>query len=106
MDQNRDTVLIASKFLGNGVCGVDLAGAEALYKTKDYKEFFEFAKEQNVTYRELRNLNPWIQNSKLTVVSGKTYILKLPVNSAENYKTLLDGCSNPYQKIDGNVETR
>lgn len=58
-----------------------------------------FAQEHNVTYRELRNLNPWIRNNKLTVPSGKTYTIKLPENPAENYKNLFKNCDNPYLKI-------
>ena len=50
MDQNRETITVASKYLDKGVCGVDLAGAEALFKTADYKEFFEYAKERKVPF--------------------------------------------------------
>lgn len=50
MDDNRDTITVASKYLDKGVGGVDLAGAEALYATDDYKEFFEYAKERNVPF--------------------------------------------------------
>lgn len=50
MKQNYETVDIAKKYLGKGVCAVDLAGAEALYKTKEYKEIFEYARENNIPF--------------------------------------------------------
>lgn len=50
MDQNRETITVASKFLDKGVGGVDLAGAEGLYPTKDYKEFFEYAKDKHIPF--------------------------------------------------------
>ncbi|MCQ2978366.1 MAG: adenosine deaminase [Clostridia bacterium] len=50
MDKNRDTITVASKYLDKGVAGIDLAGAEGLYPTKDYEEFFEYAKERHVPF--------------------------------------------------------
>lgn len=49
-DKNIETVKLAKKYLGNGVCAIDLAGAEGLYKTSDYKYIFDLAKELNVPY--------------------------------------------------------
>ncbi len=40
---NMDTVKIASTTRKNGVVAVDLAGAEALFPTADYRELFEYA---------------------------------------------------------------
>ena len=50
IDENRDTIVLASKYLDKGVGGIDLAGAEALYPTSDYKELFEFAKERHIPF--------------------------------------------------------
>lgn len=51
-DQNRtenmETVIVAEKFLGNGVCAVDLAGNEAAYPTEIFKDVFAVAKEKNI----------------------------------------------------------
>ncbi len=66
----------------------------------------DFAKMHNVTYRELRDLNPWIRNNKLTVPAGKTYTLKIPVKPAENYKDLYKNCNNPFLKIGDTVPTK
>jgi len=46
--ENLETIYIAKKYLELGVGGVDLAGAEALFKTSDYKEVFEQAKKLGV----------------------------------------------------------
>ncbi len=87
--------------------GVNICPAE-MYQPipcRDYQttvsipDLVKFAKDHNVTYREIRELNPWIKNTKLTVASGKTYTLKLPVNSKDGYKTLFQNCKNPYLVI-------
>lgn len=62
-----------------------------------------WAQEHGVTYRELRNLNPWIRNNKLAVPAGKTYVLQLPEKSGENYKTLFKNLDNPFLKIGDSV---
>lgn len=41
--ENMETVHLGEKYLGDGVCGIDLAGAEALYPTEDFRELFEHA---------------------------------------------------------------
>ncbi len=45
---NQTTLELAEEFLGNGVVGVDLAGAEGLFPTGDYLELFSFAREKNI----------------------------------------------------------
>lgn len=47
---NKETIDVAKNFLGNGVCCADLAGAEAIFPTSDYKDLFTYAAEQNVPY--------------------------------------------------------
>lgn len=47
---NRETIDVTGKFLGKGVCCADLAGAEALFPTADYKQLFAYAAEQGVPY--------------------------------------------------------
>ena len=46
--ENRETIDIAKKYLQSGVGGVDLAGAEAIFKTQDYRAVFEYAKNLGV----------------------------------------------------------
>ena len=64
-----------------------------------------FAKEHGVTYRELRNLNPWIKNNKLTVASGKSYTLKLPEKASQSYKRMIKKCENPFLKIGESLDS-
>ena len=47
---NRETIDVTKKYLGKGVCCADLAGAEALFPTSDYKELFAYAAQQGVPY--------------------------------------------------------
>lgn len=49
-DINLKTVEVAKKYLNKGVVAIDLAGAEALYPTSDYKYIFDYAKELNIPY--------------------------------------------------------
>jgi len=46
--RSLQTVATAKKYLGKGVCGLDLAGAEALYPTKDYEYIFKLAKKHGI----------------------------------------------------------
>lgn len=50
LESNMKVIDVAKHYLNNGVCAVDLAGAEALYKTEDYIELFEYAKENEVPF--------------------------------------------------------
>ena len=59
----------------------------------------KFALEQKVTYKELRNHNPWIRNSKLTVPAGKTYQLDMPCTPGQKYRMLIQHLDNPFLKI-------
>ena len=47
---NRETILLAAKYLGKGVCACDLAGAEALFKTDNFESLFAYAAELGVPY--------------------------------------------------------
>ncbi len=47
-DKNRETVEVAKKYLGKGVCAVDLAGDEAGNPTRNYEALFGYAREIGV----------------------------------------------------------
>ena len=47
---NLTTVATAKKYLNHGVCGLDLAGAEALFPTSEFADIFKVAKEQNIPF--------------------------------------------------------
>ena len=49
-EENLETVKIAKEYLGKGVCALDLAGAEALFKTENFEDIFKIAKENNIPF--------------------------------------------------------
>lgn len=46
--ENKETVAVAEKFLGKGVCAVDLAGNEAAYPTEAFSDIFHRAGERQI----------------------------------------------------------
>ena len=49
-DENMETIRIAKKYLGKGICAIDLAGAEGLYLTSDFEYIFKYAKELEIPF--------------------------------------------------------
>lgn len=47
---NYQTLETASEYLGKGVCAVDLAGAEALYRTEHYEDLFAEARNRKLPF--------------------------------------------------------
>lgn len=47
---NRETVDVAASFLGQGVCALDLAGAEALYPAREHAALFAHARSLQVPF--------------------------------------------------------
>lgn len=45
---NFETINVAKRYLGKGVAGVDLAGAESIFPTEDYKDIFKQAKNEKI----------------------------------------------------------
>ena len=50
LDENMEVIDLAKHFYRKGVCAVDLAGAEAIYPTSDYKDLFTYAKKIGIPY--------------------------------------------------------
>lgn len=48
--QNLETVKVAKKYLNKGVCGLDLAGTEALFNTENFEDIFKIAKGNNIPF--------------------------------------------------------
>lgn len=46
--ENEETLETAKRYFGKGVLAVDLAGAEALFKTADYEELFKKTREEGI----------------------------------------------------------
>ena len=49
-ENNIQVIETAKKYLDKGVCGIDLAGAESIYPTKDYEYSFNYAKKLNIPF--------------------------------------------------------
>lgn len=49
-EDNLKIIDIAEKYLNKGVVAVDLAGAEAIYKTKSFQKLFDVAKRKNIPF--------------------------------------------------------
>jgi len=50
LEINMETARVTKEFLGKGVCCMDLAGAEALFPTKDYAELFAYARSLDIPF--------------------------------------------------------
>lgn len=48
--ENIETIETAKKYIGNGICAVDLAGAEALFKTDSFEDLFKLASNYNIPF--------------------------------------------------------
>lgn len=46
--------------------------------TESIPNLVDWSQQNNITFRQLKRYNPWIQSDKLTVRSGKTYTIQLP----------------------------
>ena len=71
-----------------------IINAKQLYKPMSYTEVIvdttvadlaSFAKEQGVTYAQLKDANVWLRDRKLTVSGGKSYVLKVPTQKSLYY---------------------
>lgn len=49
-EDNKMVIDLAKEYLNKGVCALDLAGAEEIYKTSDYEELFRYAKELDIPF--------------------------------------------------------
>lgn len=49
-EDNLEIVKYAKKYLNKGVVAIDLAGAEALYETKNFKYIFDLCRKENIHY--------------------------------------------------------
>lgn len=49
-EDNIHTIEVAKKYLGKGVCAIDLAGAEDKFPLKDYETLFDIVKENNIPF--------------------------------------------------------
>lgn len=50
IEENVQVIDLAKKYIKEGVCGIDLAGAESIYPTKQFLPLFEIARKKQVPY--------------------------------------------------------
>lgn len=50
LENNKKVIDLAKKYINKGVVAIDLAGAEGLFKTSDYKDLFKYAKDLNIPF--------------------------------------------------------
>ena len=50
MEENLETVRLAKDYLGKGICGIDLAGAEGIVPLKNFHPIFDLAKELGIPF--------------------------------------------------------
>lgn len=48
--ENEQVIELAKKYLNHGVCAIDLAGAEAIYKTESFQPLFAIAKKNKIPF--------------------------------------------------------
>lgn len=67
---------------------------EELNIDSSYVNWADFAKTKNISYRMLKELNPWLRTPSLHNSYGKTYSIKLPAESMYEYTKLKRRMSN------------
>lgn len=50
IEENMQVIDLAEKYIKEGVCGIDLAGAESIYPTKQFQSLFEVARKKQIPY--------------------------------------------------------
>ncbi len=68
---------------------------EVLYKPMEFKnvevtstisDLVQFAKNQGISFADLKEFNPWLRDRQLTVANGKTYTIQIPTPESLTYK--------------------
>ena len=50
IEDNKETLELAKKYLNQGIVAIDLVGSESEYKTEDYKDYFLKAREYGIPF--------------------------------------------------------
>ncbi|MCC5916914.1 MAG: transglycosylase SLT domain-containing protein [Cryomorphaceae bacterium] len=64
--------------------------------TQTIPDLADFAKEHGISYKILKYHNPWLRNTKLPVLSGKSYAIEIP---REGYHRVMSGIESQYPDI-------
>lgn len=59
-------------------------------------DLYQFARDNNTTYKMLRTLNPWLQTDNLKNKANKSYTVKLPVANGTSQRTLTKGAKDTH----------
>lgn len=68
---------------------------ETLYKPFEVKnvqvtnsigDLAQFAKDQGISFADLKELNPWLRSRQLTVAAGRSYTIQIPTPESLTYK--------------------
>lgn len=51
-------------------------------------DLYKFAKDNNTTYKMLKEMNPWLISNKLTNKANKTYTVRLPIEDGTDLKNI------------------
>ena len=76
-------------------------GTKSVEVERDIPDLARFAKEQGITYADLKRFNPWLRDRKL-VTGGKRYTLRIPLKEEMYYKTPNTKVHNPAWVVSGN----
>ena len=70
--------------------------------TEDIDDLPLFAKQQDISYKNLKFYNPWLRKSHLRVKKGQTYYIAIPINHAEEIDDTseLDEVNEDSSKVD------
>lgn len=60
-------------------------------------DLVKFAQEEEIPYKILKMLNPWLRSDELSNSNGKTYTIKLPRENGLNYSTIMSPYNNDQQ---------
>ena len=71
---NAETIRLAKRYLGHGVCATDLAGAEALYPTSKYRELFAQARSMGVPFTIHAGEADGVESMQLAIEYGASRI--------------------------------
>jgi hypothetical protein len=64
-------------------------------------DLYQLAKDNNTSYKMLKEMNPWLISNKLTNKNGKTYTLKLPSDGGTLVKNIRKANDEKAQLIKG-----
>lgn len=115
INTNKETINIANKYNNNHIVAIDLAGAEALFPTNNFKELFDYAKKLNIPYTIHAGEADGIESIKSAISFGTKRIGhgvrciedKNLVDYIKNNDITLEICptSNINTKVTNNIES-